>query len=386
MSGGHAFLAPSSAGCTVNCAAAPRLQALYPEAEDSEAAREGTAAHWVGAHLLTGAEAEAYLGAVAPNGVIVDSAMIEAAEIWADDVHGYDAIKDAPLYIERYLPCLSLDPTGRNGGTPDAWAWIVKPRRQIVIPVWDFKYGHGLVDVFENWQLINYAAAILEACGVNGLDDQDIHFDFRIVQPRASHMDGVIRSWIVRASDLRARFNILAAAYAQALLPDGPAKPGSWCRTSYCSAAHACEALQRASYHVVEFTRRGRPHELTPQALGLELKTLAEAKAMIDARVDALKEQATVLLKTGKQVPYWSLERGKSRDVIPPENVKPFLIAGELMGKDFTYKGTARCCTVKQAVAMGANESAVMAFSKPMTGETKLIQDNMSRARRAFGP
>lgn len=379
----HAFLAPSGGGCTVNCPAAPLLQSKYPEPEDSEASREGTAAHWVLACMLQGVPSASFVGSAAPNGVMVDREMIEAAEMCAEDVHAYTGGSYA-LHIEEPLACPDMHPT-HNWGTPDVWAVIPMPAPLIRVPVWDFKYGHALVEVFENWQLINYSSGILTQLGATGLDDQNIWFDFRIVQPRASHMDGTIRNWLVRASDLRPRYNILRHAYALAMQPEPPAKPGPWCKTSFCSAAHACEALQRAAYDVAEMMRRGRPHDLTPAQIGLELRTLADAKRVLDARVDGLKAEAEVLLRRGERVPYWAMAQGQPREIIDPDKADEFIIAGDMLGKNVRYAKTPKVITPKQAIALGMNELAVKAYTKPLTGETKLVSENTLQARRVFG-
>src|SRR5205085_9695018 len=87
-----------------------------------------------------------------------------------------------------------------NWGTPDAW--VYSPR-SLTLDVFDFKFGHGFVSEFENWQLIGYAAGFLESLGIDGHADQALRVNLHVVQPRAYHRAGPVRTWSVLASDLR---------------------------------------------------------------------------------------------------------------------------------------------------------------------------------------
>ena len=82
----HAFLAPSSAGIwgPGGCPASPTVEAQYPEQEDSEKAREGTAAHWVASERLGGRSVA--VGELAPNGVVVDQDMIDGTDAYVADI------------------------------------------------------------------------------------------------------------------------------------------------------------------------------------------------------------------------------------------------------------------------------------------------------------
>ena len=92
----HAFLAPSSAFRWVHCAAAPSMEAAYPELEPSPESLEGTAAHWVVQMLLQGTPVS--LGTQAPNGVAVTEEMLEGAELVQEDIF-------AALRSEQGISC-----------------------------------------------------------------------------------------------------------------------------------------------------------------------------------------------------------------------------------------------------------------------------------------
>ena len=122
------MLRPSNAGRWVNCAASPRLEELYPDTEN-EYAKEGTAAHWVAAQVLSGEHTlDELTDRAAPNGVIVTGEMVEHVQTYIDVV-------PQPVIVERLLPSGIL---GVEDGTPDALR--VDGRHG---HIWDFKYGLG---------------------------------------------------------------------------------------------------------------------------------------------------------------------------------------------------------------------------------------------------
>lgn len=377
----HYFLAPSGAGCTVHCAAAPTLQAKYPEDSEHPTTREGHAMHWGGAEILNGRPVP--LNVVAPNGVTLDWALLEATSVYTDDV--FDMMKRFPgvLHIEETLHNDALHPTD-NGGTPDAWA-LCQDGQRVFIPLWDFKGGHGIIEVFECWQLINYAALILRSLNANGLDDQNIIFNFRIVQPRAYHPEGPIRTWSVCAADLRGHFNRLASAYEKARAPGvtPPATPGTHCKRAHCSAAgRGCSALMFATWDVVDYAYESRAHDMEPLALGLTLREMERAQAMLDAQVEGMRGQAMAMILRGQSVPYYTTAQGAGREVIPEEKVGEFIIIGQALGIDVAKQP--KCMTPKQARDAGMPPDVVASYAQQRNGERKLVADDGANARKTF--
>lgn len=379
----HAFLAPSAAGCTVHCAAAPKMQALYPEDAEHPVTREGIACHWAGAEqLLRGLPVP--MGTAAPNGVILDRELVEAVSVYVDDVQEviarHTAAASRAIHIEETTYNDALHPDA-NGGTPDVWGVFALADR-LYVPLWDAKFGHGLVEVFENWQLINYAALILKALG--NVDDRTVWFDFRIIQPRAYHMDGPVRTWYVRASDLRGHFNRLTAQYAEATEPDPVATPGPHCKTSYCTAAgRGCDALARASWVAVDVAYNSLAHNMPPAALGLTLHTMERALKMLTAQVDGMKVQALAMETRGERVPHWTVTQGLGRVIVPDEKIEEFIIVGDALGVD--VRKPPACITPKQAESRGLPPDVVKMYSFQRTGERKLVPDDGAQARKVFG-
>ena len=100
---GHAFIAPSSMGITVHCSYYPHIAAMFPDDDDTDS-RDGTAAHWVMEEVLNSYKggyvegrirvASDFLGKTAPNSVIIDDEMVDAAKVMIShclklvDTHG----------------------------------------------------------------------------------------------------------------------------------------------------------------------------------------------------------------------------------------------------------------------------------------------------------
>lgn len=382
MSEAHAFLPPSSSPRWVKCALSASLERAYPSPEGPEAA-EGTAAHWVFAEVLAGRPPA--VGALAPNGVPVGADMLEAAELVYEDVRACLF----PYYGERWREAVVVERRvtmprihALNWGTPDIRAWARLPDGRLVLFVWDFKYGHRVVEAFENWQLIDYTEGALHEAGIDGLSDQHTVVDMRVIQPRAPHRDGPVRSWRVVASDLRGYFNRLQMAAEEAAGPSPTARPDpAACRD--CSARHACEAIRRDAFSAADQGYRLGAEDLDAVSLGVELRMLKRAQALLDARVSGLEAQAEAFYRRGDAVPWFSMESTPGR----PKWTRPVgevLALGGLMGHDFAAPPSA--ITPTQAIKKAPELEALIStqYSARSPGAMRLVPDDGSKARRIF--
>jgi len=372
----HAFLAPSSASRWVKCAFAPTLEAAYPETEESPKSLEGSAAHWVVEMLLRGTPVEPDVRA--PNGVAVTGDMIEGAEMVRDDIalHLGDNWQGG-LFIEQKVSITRVHPD-KNWGTPDYYAWKRGENKQLILHIWDYKYGHDLVEAFENWQLIDYVAGLLDTVTA---PDTEIVVDFGIIQPRGYRRDGPVRHWRVLASELRGQINILAGAAGRATGPDPkPTVTPDGCKN--CKGRHACEAFQREAYKSADLAEDLGALELPPHALGLELRALKWAQALLDARVSGLESEAVAIIKRGERVPFWSLEATQGR-LAWTKPVKEVEALGLMLGVPLTKPDVA-LITPTQAKAAGVPEGLLAQYSAKPAGAVKLIFDDGTKARLTF--
>jgi len=242
----------------------------------------------------------------------------------------------------------------------------------------DLKYGHKLVEVYENWQLINYAAGLLETYHINGYADQHVKIHFRIIQPRGHHSDGPIRSWSIMACDLRGYFNTLSKNAAKALSDEAELHTGSHCR--YCEARHACPAALQAGIQLYEVSAQPTPVDLSNEALGVQLRIVKRALKQLEYVESGLTAQALGVVRNGEHVPGYrtGFGRGRLKWSTPPDEVR---FIGECNGIDLEKHDLV---TPKQAIELGIDPDIVAVCSTRPSGALKLIEDDGSYACKIF--
>jgi len=357
------------------------MNAAYPT-PDTEETRAGSAAHELGAAKI---EARAHgrapdsgvpaVGAIAGNGEVVTEEMAEAAEIYAADVHATMQRTGSfrPLVEHRIHARRVHD---HCWGTMDCALWAPGGR---ALYLWEFKYGHLPVDVFECLQLVAYFQGLFEEAGLTGLDDQNLTVVFTVVQPRVYSRGGPVQRWRVRASELRPLVNQLANAAGEALGPQPTARPGPHCE--FCPGRHACEAHQRAGFRSMAIASQSLPFDMGPEAVGLELRKLREARQLIEGRISGLEEQAAAMIRSGKRVPFNRMEQGYGRErwKAPPEEV---FALGDMYGVEL--RKPREPLTPGQARKAGLPPELVATYAEKPRGALKLVEDAGKKARWIF--
>lgn len=258
----HATLAPSASHRWMHCPASVRATAGMPD-DTSEAAAEGTAAHELCAHCLeTREEPGKFLGmwvdikATDPAKRFLDSPfdtpeenrffeideeMVDGVSLYVEHVLSFIppeevacAYGDVVLEVEQRLDMTHLHP--EIFGTGDATMYDVGEQHLHVV---DFKYGKGIVvEVDSNPQLLLYAAGAARRHHNQKIRKLTVH----IVQPRASHPKGPIRSYEIDLLDLFEFEDELAKAAAATDDPNAAFNAGPWCHDTFCKLQATCPA------------------------------------------------------------------------------------------------------------------------------------------------
>lgn len=384
----HSIIAPSSAhiwGKPDGCTGFPLMAATYPETEESEESKEGTAAHELAARMVD-AHSKAMIGypkqadvvdTPASNGVIITEEMYEGAELYAEDVGStmrFTRVFGGPhLAIEQKVHAARVHEL--SDGTPDCWLFDA---RSGLLYVWDFKFGYEVVEAYENWQLMNYVAGILDQLEINGHQEQHVRVNMRVVQPRAFHRDGPVREWVVLASDIRAHINTMANNAEESLSDRATCRSGSHCK--HCPARHACEAALTGGMRLYEAASAPAPVELSPHALAVQYAIVQRARKQLEYLESGYEEQVKGLLRSGANVPGYRVEEsvGRERWATPVEEV---ISLGDLLGHDLRKLGA---ITPKQAKKLGIDGAVISAYSEtPRTG-AKVVADNGNKAKQVF--
>lgn len=377
---GHARLSPSAASRWVKCPGSISMGEAYPDNTRSESAEEGTAAHWVGSEALSTGVWHP-VGTVTPNGLGVTIEMVECAGVYVAAVAQSLGDYRPELVVEQPLVCADIHP--ECWGTPDLWYFIPEIME---LHIWDYKHGFGIVEPYENYQLMCYFSGALHQVAERlqqpvGLIDQQITVVLHIVQPRPFHTLGPVREWRQKAWFLRGYINGMTLAAQKALQPNPECRTGSHCLYCAGAKADACETLRKASYTAVDYCENTSAAQLTPGALSREIAVLQRIEQLVKARLNGMTQQAIGAIERGELLPGWAVENGKGRQTWnkPLEEV---VALGAMMGVDLTAPPQA--ITPSQAKKAGLPKELVDAYSIiPSTGK-KLVPTGGSLASLAF--
>jgi hypothetical protein len=316
----------------------------------------------------------------APNGMSTTREMLEAVDLVLQSVEAKLGPRWREMVIAERKVKIPRIHAEHCAGTPDLYAWAVLGDGRRILFVWDLKFGRLVVEAFENEQLVSYACGLMSQ--EPNINDQNVVLDLTIVQPRAHHQAGSVRTWQVLGSGIRALVNILAMQGEKALAPNPPARPTpEGCRD--CSGRHVCQALQREGYAAADVADASTPVELTPAALGMEQRALTRALALLEARVKGNAAQIEATIRAGTAVPGWALPQGAEGRLEWAVPAAQVAVAGDMMGIDI--RAPADVITPTQALAKGVPEAVVTLYAKRKPAARKLVADDGTLARLTFG-
>ena len=298
----HAKLSPSSSKRWMTCPGSVALiEKLAPKETPNRYAAEGTVAHEVGEKcLLENKIPDDFLGlrfTVDGFTFTVDDNMIEAVDEYVHYIRDRITHADTKVDMEVEVWCSleSLGLPGLDGGTSDT---ILINHGQRCIEVIDYKHGQGVaVDVENNTQAMHYGLGAAIELVISQDDDWDIVLT--IVQPRAHHPDGRIRSWHLTSNDLfEWQDNELIPAAQATQEDDAPLVPSEdGCR--FCPVAGNCKALYNKTQDlaIADFKDNTFPDPVTMTA---EQKTVVMDHAtMIKAYIVAVENQIKLEMDGG---------------------------------------------------------------------------------------
>lgn len=251
----HSPLGASGAERWMNCAGSITLIAELqrqidelgiPAEDDPDYRREGIAMHEAAEHCLKqGADTWEIVGVEFFN-TKIDTVMAGHIQVYLDRCRE-DMATAALHYIE--MPLARPDVHPDMFGTLDFAAIFGSPMREApgpgnyivptLVKVRDLKGGEGIVvDPEENPQMKYYAFMLIDA---HPNWDDETPVELEIVQPRAFHPDGPIRTWSTTVGEIRewVKSELLPAMAATEL--DNTLDAGPHCR--FCPAKLVCPLL-----------------------------------------------------------------------------------------------------------------------------------------------
>lgn len=373
MSGDHAFLAPSSANewGPDGCPAFPRMAKAFPQDGTTAEALEGEAAH----HYVHAASVGTYApraGDITPQGYVITQEIVDCGSVMVKDIQhildrGIATVMEGRLYMPQIHPTL-------NWGRTDFGACDFAAK---VIYAWDYKFGHGYVPAFENWQVVDYVIGVANHFGVR--IDETWTIDGAIYQPRSFHSDGPVKRWNFKGDKLLELQGKLHKAAMAASDPNAPYQTGPQC--DYCPGRFACPALQAVAGFAIDRSLRGLPHTLTPANAGLALRQIRAARERLEAMETGLEEQVKAYVRKGDPTTGWEIfpSTGREKWTVPVSEV---VAIGAALGIELAKPQEA--ITPAQARKKGLSEKIVADLAKAPAGEMKLKPLEEKNIRKAF--
>lgn len=386
----HAEIAPSGLHLTVPCPGSVKMQKLAPKAADTDEELEGQAAHIV-AMGVASRKWEPKVGDKfmhANRTWEIDDDMLDGAVMYAGEAQflGNGQFEE-PVSAKHVIP--------ECWGTPDYWRLIPHTLEELAIAsegyklagavkVVDYKYGHRHVEIFENPQLVAYALGVQERLQLSWQTPVCLS----IVQPRAFHHEGPVREW--RTLDNRPltlvdmyhyAVRVIVPAVQEALSDNPRTVAGPHCVD--CRARGICPTYRKDIANVLQYVGTAQLDNMTPQAVGVELRLVKWAIKMLEGRYDGLRAHAEASINAGVQIPYWRFSPVAGRLTWKSENSKDDIAAvGDMLGVEL--RKPMALITPTQAKKL-IDESTVNMYADRPSGGMKLIPDDEAQFRKAFG-
>lgn len=365
----HSLIPPSAAEMWVNCHGwlSMNLSHSYDD-DNSPDAENGTITHDLGSRMIL---SYARGGVGFPGELIndTDTTRYQRAKMWADDVNSVMVQYGA---YNPLVACKLAIPSIHQSqfGEIDCALYVPSINRLFI---WEFKDGRVIVDEFENQQMINYYAGILDNMNIS---EMTVNVTITVVQPKPYHKNGKIRRWEIKGTELRNYVNRAAYA-AEQNYSGGNCTPGSWCK--YCKAKLDCTALHGSAYLWYETVSAPAPIRLSVPEMSRELRFIKTAierlKALEAAYEPALDEE----LRKGVFVPDFELDNksGSREWCVPVGNIYAL---GAKYGKDLRSNEPV---SPTQAQNLGIPKDEVDKMTMRKKKNTLVIRSN-KEARRIF--
>lgn len=397
----HATWSASATARNWHCAGALTLAQYAPPQRESVHAARGTACHQIAEKCLrTGVDAMSFLDTVEKtkeHSITIDEELVSSAQEYVDYVrNSADAGQTKPL-IEQKFDLVKLNPPFDAGGTGDA---VLYYRYVGMLEVVDLKNGMGVVDVNENKQLRTYALGAMLANP--GLDV--VYIKVTIVQPRAPHKDGRIRSETFHVADLvEWTADLLAAMKRSKQAMDEHAAAGDntvlldewrdkWLKPgkcTFCPVEATCPALRRDALSVAAlwFDDMDQPRignaalDTDPASVARDLDMIPMLEGWISARralAHSLSEQG-VDLPTEDGNAYILVDKIGHRKWIGEDPAAAVLAATGLAEDDIYDRKLKSPAAVEKLIGAKGKPKIKDLWESPVTGKNLVRSDRTSR-------
>ncbi|MFQ0815745.1 hypothetical protein AVM02_07485 [Brucella anthropi] len=333
----HAILSASGSHIWLNCTKSGELS-MHPDAPQrrgSVYAAEGTAAHDLAETCLReGKDADLYIG-LDFQGFKVTPEMADAVQVYLDHVRG---LPYGVYYIEQGVSLSALwEREGKKCPTPLFGTSDFLALCGATLHVVDYKHGVGVpVEAEGNTQFMYYGlGGVLHALQQGYVLPKFI--TMTVVQPRAPHKDGPVRSWTIPTIDLFVWADtVLMPAVMSVIAGDTTYQTGQHCR--WCPHAGQCPALRKQALTVAR--TQFDDVSATPPNPNLipleELGAILEQAELISSWVSQVRAVVSEAIEKGHKIDGWKLvPKRATRKWTDEEAVSTIIEANHIVTDDF---------------------------------------------------
>ena len=235
----------------------------------------------------------------------------------------------------------------------------------------DLKYGYGIVEPKENWQLLGYA--IGQAIRLNskgyGYPKQ---VSLTIHQPRPYHEEGRTRTWVISWSELEKYYNQINDTLIRYTQGDRTLSTGKACK--YCPAASACPALSRSANNALDTVLCDwNEKPLTNAEVAEQYELLQRAHELLELRLKSVEQLAVSRIQNNQIVPGYSFEMSygdrKWKSNVTAESIQA-LTGVSIMKTDMM--------SPNQAEKAGVNKKLTAVLTEKPAKGPKLVKKDLS--------
>lgn len=267
--------------------------------EAGQPAKDGTACGELLSEMIRQCTPKPKIGATASNGTFLDQ------DMWYHAQDTYNTI------LQRAQ--------GNRIETEERIDWVAVPDKLKIrgqfdisfavgdtLHIEDLKYGYGIVDVKENWQLLGYAIGQTIRLAQLHLYTPK-YINLTIHQPRPYHEDGRVRSWIITYEELVNYCNQIAARMINLITGDRTLSTSKACK--YCEGASVCPALNRSANKAMD-TVLGEWNEkvLTNAEVAEQYELLQRAHELLELRMKSVEQLAISRIQSNQIIPGYAFE------------------------------------------------------------------------------
>lgn len=239
----------------------------------------------------------------------------------------------------------------------------------------DLKYGWGIIEVKDNWQLIGYAIGEVIRRG-QGFT----HIAFTIHQPRPHHEDGSTREWVITYSQLLELKEKIEARMMEIAGGRKDFQTSDKCK--YCKGtAEACPAFSRLFYRALEVSTEFFQDSLSNEELARQLDQVKRAEEVLKIKASSLVDLGALRIKEGKIIPgYIQSNKYSDRQWKPGISAESIKV---LTGYDITEKSV---LSPAKAEKMGVPKELIKQLAQSHMVGVKLEKKNATEVgNKIFG-